>query len=73
MFGYWQMVRVASRFDGAPPFLGWIASRPIGLKGVPAMGVFYFVLAPRWRGYVSAERLSAVPAPADAPSTGDLQ
>ena len=73
MFVYWQMVRVAPRSFGAPPFLGWIASMPIGLNDVPAMGVFYFVLASRWRGYVSADRLTAVPGPQDASSASEPQ
>lgn len=33
-------------------------SRPIGLATVPAMGTFYFIVAPCFRGFVSADRLS---------------
>jgi hypothetical protein len=56
-------VRVATRSDVRPPFLGWIASAPMGLKDVPALDAFYSVLAARWRGSVSAARLTAVPKP----------
>ena len=37
-----------------------IASRPVGLAAVPAMGTFYFIVAPCFRGFVSAERLSRI-------------
>ncbi len=57
MFEYAQLVRVATRPNVAQPFFALIASKPIGLKEVPALGVFYFVVAPGWCGYVSADRL----------------
>lgn len=38
MYEYWQTVRVTLRSDGAPAFLGWIASGPVGLKDVPVYG-----------------------------------
>jgi hypothetical protein len=62
MFAEKQLVRVIARPDTARPSLGWIASRPMGMKDVPAMGVFYFVIAPDWRGFVNADRLIAASA-----------
>jgi len=59
MFEERQLVRVHARSNTIRPFLGWVASRPMGLKDVPAMGVFYFVIAPQWRGFVSSDRLIA--------------
>lgn len=70
MFVYWEPVRVAPRSGGERAFLGWIASRPIGLNDVPAMGAYYFVVAASWCGYVSADRLRAVAMPQDASSRG---
>jgi len=38
-----------------------IASVPFGINDVPAMGAFYFIIAPVYRGFVSADRLSRKP------------
>ena len=59
MFAQKQLVRIFAPTGSAQPLVGWIASRPMGLTDVPAMGLFYFVIAPSWRGVVSADRLSA--------------
>lgn len=37
-----------------------VASRPVGLAAVSAMGTFYFIVAPCFRGFVSAGRLSHI-------------
>lgn len=35
-----------------------IASLPFGMREAPALGEFYFIIAPAYRGVVSADRLS---------------
>jgi hypothetical protein len=35
-----------------------VASPPFGVPEAPALGEFYFIIAPAFRGVVSADRLS---------------
>jgi hypothetical protein len=61
MFTRGETVRFMSRSREIPPMDAVIASVPFGINDVPAMGAFYFIIAPVYRGFVSADRLSRKP------------
>lgn len=58
MFARGETVRFMPRSRDLPPMDAVIASAPLGLKDVPAMGMFYYIIAPIFRGFVSADRLA---------------
>jgi hypothetical protein len=58
LFQSGETVRFMPRSRDIAPMDAVIASKPMGIRDVPALGVFYFVIAPTYRGVVSADRLS---------------
>ena len=50
MFARGETVRFTPRSRDAAPMDAVIASMPFGLREVPALGEFYFIIAPAYRG-----------------------
>jgi hypothetical protein len=53
-----ETVRFTPRSREAAPRDAIIASLPFSVREAPALGEFYFIIAPAYRGVVSADRLS---------------
>jgi hypothetical protein len=58
LFDCGETVRFMPRSRDLAPMDAVIASKPMGVLAVPALGAFYFIIAPTYRGIVSADRLS---------------
>ena len=58
LFDSGESVRFTPRSCEAVPMDAVIGSKPVGIRDVPAMGLYYFIIAPTYRGFVSADRLS---------------
>lgn len=58
LFDRGETVRFTPRSRETAPMDAIIASMPFGIRDVPALGEFYFIIAPAYRGVVSADRLS---------------
>jgi hypothetical protein len=58
LFTRGETVRFTPRSREATPMDAIVASLPFGVREVPALGEFYFIVAPAFRGVVSADRLS---------------
>jgi len=58
LFARGETVRFTPRSRDAVPMDAIIASLPFGVREAPALGEFYFIIAPAFRGVVSADRLS---------------
>ncbi len=58
LFDCGETVRFVQRSRDVAPMDAVIESKPMGIFAVPALGAFYFIIAPTYRGVVSADRLS---------------
>jgi hypothetical protein len=57
-FARGETVRFMPRSRDIAPMYAIICSIAFGLRDVPALGEFYYIIAPAFRGVVSADRLS---------------
>jgi hypothetical protein len=58
IFNCGETVRFMPRSRDIAPMHAVIASKPIGIRALPALGEYYFIIAPTFRGVVSADRLA---------------